>query len=484
MASWWERDPAALDAEIKELTDAGFRVRRETAANATLQLIVEREGESYQLTYWHETTRRGYRLVVRKPWPDPELAIPSEGSALEGIERLRRWGIQLFDRGPRSIFVPDALLSRVAGAGGLLRLGRSRTVCGTYALWAITGSRPELDALDNTFNRSFPDAVSGLWARGEIPNLLTSSVEAAVAGVEAAIASAHGLSEEDLRKRHRCEVLGLVRSSGGEAARAEWTFVRRDESGKPFVLSTQSWSEQDLAQRAPFARSLAGKKVSLIGCGAVGWTVALELARSGVSNFVLYDDDRVHPFNLPRLHAFMGAAGRFKVDALAEQLESIAPGVSVQARTSEVGLHVGTAALVSDAPDLYINLTGEEVSTDETNAASLITGRPALYGWVSNGVYAGRVFRVLPGVTACYDCVREAPPAPIRTSGPIPTDPEHAWEGASFDVDLFACVVARTAVLTLLGKPVPDHFVLDFEGVVPTARLLGFERRPSCRWCA
>lgn len=488
MASWWERDPAALDAEIKELTDAGFRVRRDTAPGARAALSVERDKDTYRVLYSHTTTRWGDRLVAFKPWPDPEVAVAG-GTALESVQRLRDGGgLQVFSRSAGCVYVPEVLRTDISGAGGSLHLGHSRVTSGSYALRSLTGSRAALEVNEEQFLGAFPDDISGLWARGEVSTWVLSGTEVAVTSVEAIIARAHSLSIEDVRARSREMVLGLLPSRAGTSGRAEWLFVRRSQSGSPVVLRTQTWSTLDQADRAPFARRLAGKSVVLIGCGAVGWTVALELARSGVTKFVLYDDDLVHPYNLPRLATHLGAAGRFKVDVLAEQIESIAPGIEVRARPVEVGLHVGTAALVADQPDLLINLTGEEISTDETNAASLILGRPAVYGWISNGVLAGRIIRVRPGESACYDCVREAAPGPIRTSGPVPTIPEHAWTGASFNVDAFACALARTAVLTLAGEAVsernPDHAVLDFAGVVPSARNLRFRRDPRCRWCA
>jgi molybdopterin/thiamine biosynthesis adenylyltransferase len=489
MASWWDRDPAALAAEIEELTDAGFRVHREVAAGARLALAVERESETYRVVYFYAETPAGYRVTAAKPWPRPELAVAGKGTAASAIARLRRGeGRRVFDGGAGCVYVPAAFGSEITGAGGVMLLGRSRVMAGSYALRSLGGSRAELEQPNREFLNAFPEVVPGLWARGEVMGLEHLSAEQVVLAAEQVIALAHGLNAKDLRESRRDEVLGLVRSSRGAAGAAEWLFVRRDATGAPLILTTERWNALGQDARAPFSSRLGSKRVTIIGCGAVGWTLALELARSGVSRFVLYDDDLIRPYNLARLDTYLGAAGRSKVDVLAEQLRSIAPSVQVESRTLEIGTHAGAAGLVADRPDLLINVTGEEISTDETNAASLILQRPAIFAWVSNGVHAGRIIRVRPGESPCYDCVREAAPDPIRTSGPAPVGAENPWTGASFDIDTFACAVARMAVLTLVGEPIsarnPDHFVLNFEGVVPTARRVEIPRDPRCAWCA
>jgi len=180
----------------------------------------------------------------------------------------------------------------------------------------------------------------------------------------------------------------------------------------------------------------------------------MQLARSGVKQFTLYDFDQMHLGNLARVGAFVNSVGRTKVGALAEQLEATVPGVRAVPIAYEVGIHVGPRALVADAPDLLINLSGERVSTDETNLAALALEKPALFAWVSTGVAAGRIFRVRPYQSPCYHCVREAGLVPIPSRGPVPMDPEIAWFGASFNVDAFAAAVARIAVLTLAGETV------------------------------
>jgi len=61
----------------------------------------------------------------------------------------------------------------------------------------------------------------------------------------------------------------------------------------------------------------------ILGCGAIGSSVATQLARSGAEKFVLYDMDKVDVENIGVSQYLEEDIGKDKVYALAEQLKSI-----------------------------------------------------------------------------------------------------------------------------------------------------------------
>ena len=69
-------------------------------------------------------------------------------------------------------------------------------------------------------------------------------------------------------------------------------------------------------------------KVHIIGCGSVGSTVAENLARCGVKNFVLYDFDVVEPHNIANQMFTQRHVGMAKVEALKEILIDINPEIA------------------------------------------------------------------------------------------------------------------------------------------------------------
>jgi len=71
--------------------------------------------------------------------------------------------------------------------------------------------------------------------------------------------------------------------------------------------------------------------VNIIGCGALGSWVAVQLAKLGVQNIVLWDDDIVELHNLPNQMFHLSHLGRNKAEALAELIESMT-GIKVRTK--------------------------------------------------------------------------------------------------------------------------------------------------------
>ena len=78
--------------------------------------------------------------------------------------------------------------------------------------------------------------------------------------------------------------------------------------------------------------TLRAPRVGIAGAGGLGSNAALMLARSGVGNLVLVDDDVVDASNLNRQQYWPRHVGRPKVEALAELLLELNPEMGVEAR--------------------------------------------------------------------------------------------------------------------------------------------------------
>ena len=78
---------------------------------------------------------------------------------------------------------------------------------------------------------------------------------------------------------------------------------------------------------------LKNAKVALFGVGGVGGYVAEALARSGVGNMVLTDNDCVSVSNINRqIIATRKTVGKYKVDVMTERVLEINPDAKVEAR--------------------------------------------------------------------------------------------------------------------------------------------------------
>lgn len=71
------------------------------------------------------------------------------------------------------------------------------------------------------------------------------------------------------------------------------------------------------------------KKAVFVGCGSVGSLVAVELAKAGVGNFMLIDNDVFGYHTICRHQCGIYDVGRFKTDALADRIFQINPYATV-----------------------------------------------------------------------------------------------------------------------------------------------------------
>ena len=94
-------------------------------------------------------------------------------------------------------------------------------------------------------------------------------------------------------------------------------------------------------------------RVAVAGCGGLGSTLAIALARTGVGALVLVDFDVVEPSNLNRQQFFVDQLGQPKVEALASTLARINPYVELERhrlrlRADDVPGLFGTADVVAE----------------------------------------------------------------------------------------------------------------------------------------
>lgn len=75
---------------------------------------------------------------------------------------------------------------------------------------------------------------------------------------------------------------------------------------------------------------LSESRVAVAGLGGLGSNTAVFLARAGISHLHLIDFDKVDITNLNRQHYFISHLGRYKTEALKEQLLQINPWLDIE----------------------------------------------------------------------------------------------------------------------------------------------------------
>lgn len=221
---------------------------------------------------------------------------------------------------------------------------------------------------------------------------------------------------------------------------------------------------------------LARARVLIVGVGALGSPVALQLAAAGVGTLALMDDDRVEPSNLHRqiLHRTT-AIGLPKVISAGERLRRMYPGVAIEARCER--LRPENVERSFAAADFVVDATDGVAAKFLLNDGAVQTGRPYSHAGVLG--FQGQTLTVLPGRTACFRCVfPEAPPADA-----VPTCQEAGIIGAVAGV--IGSLQAAEAIRYLLGEPplFADR-LLTYDALTRHWRQVTLARNPRCRLCS
>jgi len=161
---------------------------------------------------------------------------------------------------------------------------------------------------------------------------------------------------------------------------------------------------------------LAQSTVVLIGCGALGSTIADGIVRAGVGKLRIVDRDFVELGNLQRQMLFDEddvAQQLPKAVAAARRLAQINSAVTVEPVVTDV--HAGNVLDLMRDADLVLDGTDNFETRYLINDACLTAGVP----WVYGGVVAasGMSMTIRPEESACLRCVFRDPPPP----GSLPT---------------------------------------------------------------
>ena len=83
-------------------------------------------------------------------------------------------------------------------------------------------------------------------------------------------------------------------------------------------------------------QAFSSATVAVCGLGGLGSNIAIHLARAGVGKLILIDFDRVDITNLHRQQYKTDQIGRYKTEALADNLREIAPYIELEAHTERI----------------------------------------------------------------------------------------------------------------------------------------------------
>lgn len=221
---------------------------------------------------------------------------------------------------------------------------------------------------------------------------------------------------------------------------------------------------------------LAGARVGLVGCGALGSVIANHLVRAGIGHLRIADRDYPELHNLHRQILFTedDVARRVpKADAAAAHLRTINSDVSVEPLQENITAD-NLAVFASDL-DLLVDGSDNFPTRFALNDHAVNKGMPWVYGGVIGS--SGMSMTIVPGEGPCLRCLIRDLPDPAQA-------PTADVAGVLNTVVAVIASIEATEVIKLLVEPDSrnrDLLVVDVWDL--TFEKLEVPRDPNCVCC-
>ena len=184
-------------------------------------------------------------------------------------------------------------------------------------------------------------------------------------------------------------------------ARRELGFARSTELQKVKVVRLDP--EYLVARGGGMA--LRDKAVTIVGCGALGSQIALQLAALGLGRIHLVDPDSLSADNVHRHVLGLPGMGMNKAVALATWLGIQYPHQEVAARPSRLESVLKEDSGFILGVDLIVFALGEETLERRLNSI-LGSAKPRVHSWLEPlGVGGHVLLTAMPGSLGCFECL-------------------------------------------------------------------------------
>jgi hypothetical protein len=155
-------------------------------------------------------------------------------------------------------------------------------------------------------------------------------------------------------------------------------------------LRTENWSSDRLQARGRLPQRVRDLRVALLGAGALGSSLAEMLARAGINQIALVDDDLLEAGNVCRHLATLADIGKSKVHVVAERLRQISPTIRVTAVEEKLRGSAEAIVVRLDPYDVIIDCTSSDEALDLLSTAWWPL--PRIFASFSMGYGGKRVF--------------------------------------------------------------------------------------------
>jgi molybdopterin/thiamine biosynthesis adenylyltransferase len=220
---------------------------------------------------------------------------------------------------------------------------------------------------------------------------------------------------------------------------------------------------------------LLNSKVLIMGAGGLGAPACLYLAAAGVGTIGIVDSDKVDLTNLQRqiIHHTCDV-GTEKTKSAERKMRAINPGITVDIYQTRVD-----AKNISDIIrkyDFVIDGTDNFPAKFLINDACYFEKIPLSHAGILR--FHGQLITILPGQTACYRCIFNAPPPPDA----VPSCSQAGVLGVLAGV--IGALQATEAIKYLLGLgKLLTGTLLTYDALEMNFRTVRLNRNPNCPLC-
>ncbi len=210
-------------------------------------------------------------------------------------------------------------------------------------------------------------------------------------------------------------------------------------------------------------------EIFIAGAGGLGSPVAVYLAVAGVGTLVVVDCDVVERTNLNRqiLH-YDRDVGRKKTQSAQEKLEALNPDIVVKVIDTTID-RSNASSLVGDA-DGIVDAMDNFPTRYLLNEVAVEKKIPFFHGGI-RGLY-GQATTVLPGKTACFQCIFPQPP------------PLEVFPVVGLAPGMIGMVQGTEVLKYLLGiGDLLENRLFLWDGMQAKVDVIPLERDPGCKAC-
>ena len=227
----------------------------------------------------------------------------------------------------------------------------------------------------------------------------------------------------------------------------------------------------------PGQAKIRNTRVLIVGAGGLGSPAALYLAAAGIGTLGLVDDDAVSLSNLQRQILFRTAdIGRPKVEAGAETLKALNPGVRIESHKTRLSA-ANVMRLIADY-DVIADGSDNFPTRFLLNDACFFAKKPLVSAAVTEFEGQLATYKGHELGCPCYRCLFPAPPPP----GTVPNCSETGVLGAAAGVMGALQGLEVLKLVAGLGTGLSGK-ILTYKALTTEFRTARLPKDPACPLC-